>query len=117
MTANSASFTARAARPRSHRLLQLLEDARILERRHVLRDLLALRDRAQQPPHDLAGARLRQVVAEADVPGLRDRADFLRHPVAQLVGDLLRLGARRARALQDHERAYRLAGEVVGAAA
>src|ERR1051325_12206347 len=80
MSANSASFTARAARPRSHRLLQLLEDARILERRHVLRDLLALRDRAQQPPHDLAGARLRQVVAEADVPGLRDRGDFFFPP-------------------------------------
>ena len=70
------------------RLLQLIEDRRILERRDVLRDLLALRDRAQQAPHDLARARLRQVVAEADVLRLRDRPDFLADPVAQFLRDL-----------------------------
>src|SRR5690242_12125199 len=32
--------------------LQLVQDARIFERRHVLLDFLALGDRAQQPPHD-----------------------------------------------------------------
>src|ERR1041385_6248806 len=38
----------------STRLLQLLEDRRVLQGRHVLLDLLPLRDRAQQAPHDLA---------------------------------------------------------------
>ncbi len=36
--------------------------------------------RAQQPPHDLAAAGLGQVVAEADVLGLGDRADLLGRP-------------------------------------
>src|SRR3954462_1149881 len=116
MSAKSASFTACAATPRSHRLLQLLEDGGVLEGRHILRDFFPLRDRAQQPAHDLAGAGLRQVVAEADVLRLGDRADFLRHPVAQLVGALLCLGAGRARAFEHHERAHRLAGKVVGTA-
>src|SRR5262249_26479771 len=66
------------------RLLQLLENRGVLERRDVLRDCLALGDRAQQPPHDLSGARLRQVVTEANVLRLGDRADFLADPVAQL---------------------------------
>src|SRR6185436_9773738 len=57
------------------RLLQLLEDGRVLEGGDVLGNLLALGDRAQQTAHDLAGARLRQVVAEADVFRLGDRAD------------------------------------------
>src|SRR5688572_8243931 len=69
----------------SERLLQLLEDLRVLEGGDVLGDVLALRDGAQQPPHDLPRARLGQVVAEADVLGLRDGADFLPHPVAQLL--------------------------------
>src|ERR1700754_1456354 len=51
----SASFN-------SARFAQLIENRRILERRYVLRNLLALRQRAQQTPHDLARARLRQVV-------------------------------------------------------
>src|SRR5262245_47064002 len=76
---------------RSQSLLELLQDRRVLERRHVLGDLLALGDRAQQAAHDLAGARLRQVVAEADVLRLGDRADLLADPVAELLGDLLRL--------------------------
>src|SRR5918911_885986 len=80
----------------SAHLPQLLEDRRVLERRHILRDLLAPGDRAQQTPHDLARARLRQVVAEADVLGLGDRADLLADPVAQLLGDRLRLVAARA---------------------
>src|SRR5688572_5795820 len=101
---------------RSRGLLQLLEDLRVLERRHVLLDLLALRDRAQQAPHDLARAGLGQVLAEADVLRLRDRADLLRDPLAQLFGDLLRLGTRRARTFEYDERADRFARELVGAA-
>src|SRR5256885_9654269 len=88
-----------AALRHSDRLLQLIEDRGILQRRDVLLDLLPLRDRAQQPPHDLARARLRQVVAEADVLGLGDGTDLLADPVAQLLRDLLCLLAARARAL------------------
>src|SRR4030081_813135 len=100
MSAKRASFTARPSlSSASHRLLQLFQDLRILERRDVLLDLLALGDRAQQPPHDLAGARLGQVVAEADVLRLGDRADFLAHPVAPLPGAIVRFRAARARAL------------------
>src|SRR6267378_5417303 len=84
-------FAARLRARASAHLLQLLEDSRVLECRHVLLDLLALRDRAQQPPHDLARARLGQVVAEADVLGLGNGADLLADPVAQLLGDFQRL--------------------------
>src|SRR5678810_230480 len=84
-------------------LLQLLEDRRILEGRDILRDLLALGDRAQQPAHDLSRARLRQVVAEADVLRFGDRADLLAHPVAQLLGDLLGFRTARPRSLQHDE--------------
>src|SRR6185312_4653016 len=98
----------------SKRLLELVEDRRILERRHVLLDLLALGDGAQQAAHDLARARLGQVVAEADVLGLRYGTDLLADPVAQLLGDLVGFRAFGPRALQHDERAYRLAGEVVG---
>src|SRR5690349_10477413 len=94
-------------------LPQLLQDRRVLEGRHVLRDLLALRDGSQKAPHDLAGARLRQVVAKADVLRLRDRADFLADPVAQFLRDLLRLVAVRYRPLQHHERTHRFARKVV----
>src|SRR5436190_24143288 len=87
------------------RLLQLVENSRILERGNVLRDRLALGDRAQQPPHDLARAGLRQVVAEADVLGLCDCSDLLAYPVAQRARDLLGLFARRTRLLEHHERA------------
>src|SRR3990172_7121221 len=100
----------------SGRLLELLQDPRVLERRDVLGNLLAPGDRAQQPPHDLAGAGLRQVVAEADVPRLRDRPDLLRDPVAQLSGELLRLLAARPRAPGHAERHDRLAGDLIGTA-
>src|SRR5207253_9652681 len=61
---------------------QLLEDRRVLERGGVLRDLLAARDRFQEPPHDLARAGLRQIVGEADVVGLGDRPELLAYPLA-----------------------------------
>ena len=37
-----------------HRILELLEDRGIFQRGHILGDLLALCDRAQQAAHDLA---------------------------------------------------------------
>ncbi len=95
---------------------QLIQDGRILQRAGVLRDRFALGDGAQQAAHDLAAACLGQVVAEADVLRLGDRADLLGHPVAQLLGDGPGLVARGARALQHHESADGLAGQVVGAA-
>src|SRR5688572_19863366 len=61
----------------ARRLAQLLQYRRVLQGRDVLLDLLALGDGAQQPAHDLAGAGLGQVVAEADVLGLGDRPDLL----------------------------------------
>ena len=42
-------------------------------------------DVAQQPAHDLAGARLGQRVGEADVRGLRDAADLVHHVLAQIL--------------------------------
>ena len=65
--------------------LELLQNGRIFQCRHVLRDRLVLGERAQQPSHDLAGPGLRQVVAEADVLGLRDRSDFLADPIAEVL--------------------------------
>src|SRR5690606_39613807 len=81
-------------------LLELLQDRRVLEGRDVLGDFLAPRDRAQQPPHDLPGARLGQVVPEVDLLRLGDRADLLADPVPQLLGDLRRLLAGCPRLLQ-----------------
>src|SRR5205814_5272329 len=97
-------------------LPQLLQDRRVLEGRDVLRDLLALGDRAQQAPHDLAGARLGQVVAKTDVLRLGDRADLLADPVAQLLRDLQRFVPGGYRTLQHHEGTHRLAGELIGPA-
>src|SRR5439155_26153082 len=95
------------------RLLQLLQYCRILERRNVLRDLLALRDRAQQSPHDLPRTCLRQIVTEANILGLRDRTDFLADPVAQLFGDFFSVRAGRPRLLQYDERADGFASHLV----
>ena len=58
-------------------LVELGQDGRVLQRAGVLRHRLALGDRAQQAAHDLARAGLGQVVAEADVLRLGDRADLL----------------------------------------
>src|SRR5580698_889659 len=75
----------RSARQASAYFAELVEDGRVFERRDILRDRFTLRERAQQPAHDLARTGLRQVVAEADVLRLRDRADLFGHPRAQLV--------------------------------
>src|SRR4029077_13296854 len=105
----------RRARRSLGRLLQLLEDAGFLEGGDVLLDLLALGDRAQQAPHDLAGARLRQVVAEADVLGLGDGTDLLAHPVAQFLRDGLGFVAGGPRSLQHDEAAHGFAGKLIRA--
>src|SRR5690606_22257669 len=65
----------------SIRLGQLLQNRRILKRGHVLRDVFALRNHAQQASHDLARTGLRQVFAIANFAWLGDGADFAAHPV------------------------------------
>src|SRR5208282_4059565 len=105
-----------AADSRLQNLLELVQDRGIFQGRHVLRDRFALGDRTQQPAHDLARARLGQVVAETDVLRLGDRADLLADPVAQLLGDLVRIRAVRPRLLQYDEGADRFTGEIVGTA-
>ena len=47
----------------------------------------------QQPAHDLARARLRQLGDDHDLPGLGDRTDLLGHVVAQLLHELGALAA------------------------
>jgi len=78
--------TAQAARHAAGllRLPHLFQDGRIFERGDILSDLLALGQYTQQAPHDLARARLRQVVAETDLLRLGNRADLLADPVAQI---------------------------------
>src|ERR1700709_334045 len=88
---------------RSGRFLELLQNRRVFQRRHILRNRLALGQHAQQTPHDLARARLRQMVAETDFLRLGDRPDFLGDPVAQLERELLGLVAGRARLLEHDE--------------
>ena len=56
---------------------QLRQHAVIFQRRRVADGGFAAGDVAQQPPHDLAAARLGQRSGEADVVGLGQRADFL----------------------------------------
>ena len=92
---------------------QLRDDGRILQRRDVLRDFLAARQRAQQPAHDLAGAGFRQHLGEADVIGLGDRAQLLADPLAQFGGEPRRLRARRPLAATDHVGEDRLALHVM----
>src|SRR5437899_778425 len=101
---------------RSELLLQLFEDGRILQCRHVLRNVLAFGDRSQQAAHDLARTRLRQIVTETDFLGLCDRADLLAHPVAQLLGNLLCLVTGWTGLLENHEGAHRFTRQFVGAA-
>ena len=97
----------------SGRLLELLQDRRILQSRYILRDFLAFGDRAQQATHDLAGTGLGQVVAEADFVGLGDRSDFLRDPVAQFLRHFLGGVSLRTRTFQNHVRDHCLALDVV----
>src|SRR5471032_440307 len=98
------------------RFFQLLQDRRVFQGRHILRNRLALGQHAQQTAHDFAGAGFGEVVAEADFLWFRDRADFLADPVAQLQCQFFRFFAGWAGLLQDHEGADRFARRVVRAA-
>ena len=73
-------------------LLLELGDHRGIGQRRRVAERLAFGDVAQQPAHDLARARLRQVGGEEDVVGPGDGADLLGDVCLQLVGE--RLGAR-----------------------
>src|SRR5258708_15455027 len=57
-------------------LLELAHDVRVAQRRHVA-ELAPLGDVAQQPAHDLARARLRQVARPDDALRARELADPL----------------------------------------
>ena len=85
---------------------------RVAQRRHVA-ELAALGDVAQQPAHDLARARLGQVVGPDDAPRARELADALGDVLAQL-GDQL-VGALEV-ALERHVGDDRLPGVLVGLA-
>ena len=80
-------------------LAQLGQHRVVFERRRVADRLLARGDVAQQAAHDLAAARLRQRVGEADVVGPREGADLLGDVLAQLL-----LAARRWRCVAGFER-------------
>src|SRR4051795_9450643 len=92
--------------------LELLHDVRVAERRDVA-ELLALADVAQQPAHDLARPRLRQVVGPDDALGPRELADALRDVLADLVDEVVRA---LEVALERHERRHGLAGVLVALA-
>ena len=92
--AANSRFTSPAAAIRD----QVGDDGGIGERRGVAEMLVLFgRDLAQDPAHDLAGARLRQPRRPLDEIRRRDRADFLAHPLRELGAELL---GRRLAALQ-----------------
>ncbi len=90
----------------------MIQNRRILKRRHVLRDLLAARDRLEEPPHDLARTRLGQIVGEADVVRPGDRAELLRDPVAQLLHERTGVAGRPLPA-EHNKRKHRLPFDLV----
>src|SRR5438132_481745 len=61
--------------PASRSLLQLLQNRRIFQGRHILRNRLPLSQYPQQASHDFPRARLRQIIAKADLLGLGDGSD------------------------------------------
>ena len=69
--------------------LEPRDDGGIGQRRRIA-ERLALGDVAQQPAHDLARARLRQIGGEQNLIRPRDRADLLDDVLLQLVGQLRR---------------------------
>src|SRR4051812_16845902 len=95
-----------------HLALELLHHVRVAERRDVA-ELLALGDVAQQAAHDLARARLRQVVGPDDALGPRELADALGHVLADLLHELV---AGLVGALERDERRDRLAAVLVALA-
>src|SRR4051794_22912387 len=75
-------------RARLHLLLEILHHAGLAQRRHVA-ELVPLGDVAQQPAHDLAGARLRQVGGPDQLLGPRELADLLGDVLADLLLELV----------------------------
>src|SRR4051812_42099632 len=94
-----------AEQPRSAVAAQLLDDGWILQSGNVLRDLVTASDAAQQPPHDLAGAGLGQVVSEANVVRLGDGAELFGDPATQFLDECSGV-TRRSVTLADHEREH-----------
>src|SRR5207253_5818446 len=86
-------------------ILQRRDHRRIRERRHVPQRA-TLGDVAQEPPHDLAAASLRQIGGDEDLLRPRDRADLLRDVLLQLLLERDRILLRLVypRGLHDHER-------------
>jgi len=67
-------------------LHQVGDDRRIGQRRRIAEvRCIALRNLAQNTPHDLAGARLGQSGRELDDVGPRDRPDLLADPLLEVV--------------------------------
>src|SRR3954469_18250496 len=95
-----------------HLALELLHDVRVAERRDVA-ELLALGDVAQQAAHDLARARLGQVVGPDDALRPRELPDPLGDVLADVVDEVV--GAL-AVALERHERSDRLPAVLVALA-
>ena len=93
--------------PLPHTLAELLHHRRVAERRHVA-ELAALGDVAQQAAHDLAGARLRQVVGPDDALRPGELAD----PLRDVVADLLDRARRRRRDRPRGSRRRRSTGPV-----
>src|SRR5438105_1207159 len=71
-------------------LAQLREHAVILQRRCIAGRLLAAGDVAEQAAHDLAGARFRQSLGEADLVWAGQRPDLLGDVRGQLLLQFLR---------------------------
>src|SRR5438046_6053808 len=111
---STGSFRPESVFLRTIRLLFLFTQAGehrvVLERRRVADRLLAARDVAQQPAHDLSAARLRQRIGEAEIVRTREGADLLRDVLAERLPELL--GRALAR-LERHEGGDRLALQLV----
>src|SRR5512132_815346 len=109
--------TAAARRHRSlvgaaglHHLVDLLHDLGVGERGDVAERATA-GDIADEPAHDLARTRLREIGREDDPVGPRDLADLVRDVLSELAGDRI---VPLEPALQRDERDDRLAHHVVG---
>ena len=95
-------------------LAQLGQDAVVFQRRRVARRLSAAGDVAQQPAHDLAGARLGQRVGEADLVGPGQGADLLGDVLAAAPSSAPRSAA--SPPIEGHEAGDALALDLVGLA-
>ncbi len=92
---------------------QLIENRGVLQRRHVLGDLLATRDGAQQPAHDFAGAGLGQIVSQTDLVGLRNRTQLFPDPGPQFLQQGFGRRTFRSRDVQHHVGKHRFAFDVM----